>query len=86
MRQTILAARKQTPEVARKLTFRISSVFKWAIAEGMRQDNPAIAQALALPRMENAPAHFKALPYQGRDELHRSHSGIRCRSFDKACT
>jgi len=64
IRQVVLAVRKQTPEIARKLIFRIAAVFRWAIAEGMRTDNLAIAHALALPRMEKAPSHFKALPYQ----------------------
>jgi integrase len=64
VRQAILEVRKKTPEVARKLKFRIASVFKWAIAEGMREENPATTQALALPRFEKAPSHFKALPYE----------------------
>ena len=63
VRQAILAARKKTPEVARKLVFRVAAVFKWAVAEGMRTDNPAVAQALALPRVEMRPVHRKALPY-----------------------
>jgi integrase len=48
---------------ARKLVFRVSAVFKLGIAENMCTVNPATAQALALPRMEKAPAHRKALPY-----------------------
>lgn len=63
IRQVILAARKVAPEVARKLVFRISAVFKWAIAEGMRKDNPARADALALPRMTTKRERRKALPY-----------------------
>lgn len=63
IRQAILKARKTAPEVARKLSFRISSVFKWAIAEGMRADNPALAGALALPRQEKSSGQRKALPY-----------------------
>lgn len=58
-----MAARQVAPEVARKLIFRISAVFKWAIAEGMRADNPARADALALPKVERTQEHRKALPY-----------------------
>ncbi|WP_430251247.1 tyrosine-type recombinase/integrase [Neorhizobium sp. DAR64860/K0K1] len=64
IRQAILNARKTAPEVARKLTFRISAVFKWAIAEGMRVDNPALAGALALPRQEKSAGQRKALGYE----------------------
>ncbi|WP_313526353.1 phage integrase central domain-containing protein [Shinella sp.] len=64
IRQAILSARKTAPEVARKLTFRISAVFKWAIAEGMRTDNPALTGALALPRQEKGAGQRKALPYE----------------------
>ena len=63
IRRAILTARQKTPEVARKLVFRVSAVFKWGIAENMCTVNPATAQALALPRMEKAPVHRKALPY-----------------------
>lgn len=63
VRQAVLAARQVAPEVARKLIFRISAVFKWAIAEGMRADNPARADALALPKVERTQEHRKALPY-----------------------
>lgn len=64
IRQAILNARKTAPEVARKLSFRISAVFKWAIAEGMRPDNPALAGALALPRQEKSAGQRKALAYE----------------------
>lgn len=64
IRQAILNVRKSAPEVARKLTFRISAVFKWAIAEGMRKDNPALAGALALPRQEKSAGQRKALPFE----------------------
>jgi len=63
IRRAILATRSKTPEVARKLVFRISAVFKWGVAEGMCSVNPATAQALALPRMEKVPVHRKSLPY-----------------------
>lgn len=63
IRQLILAARITAPEVARKLIYRISAVFKWAVAEGMRKDNPARSDALALPRPEARRSHRKALPH-----------------------
>ena len=63
VRRAILAARELAPEVARKLTYRISAVFKWGIAENTCVMNPATAQSLALPRLEKAVTHRKALPY-----------------------
>ena len=63
VRKAILAARERAPGVAKKLTYRVSQVFRWAIAEGYREDNPATADALALPRVENVARHRKALPY-----------------------
>jgi len=63
VRQAILAARELAPGVAKKLIYRTSAVFKWGIAEGLCTDNPAIAQALALPRVERTVQHRKAMPY-----------------------
>ncbi len=63
VRRAVLAAREKAPEVARKLVFRIAAVFRWGIAEGMCDVNPATAQALALPRTEKNSTHRKALPY-----------------------
>ncbi|MEL7461963.1 MAG: integrase arm-type DNA-binding domain-containing protein [Pseudomonadota bacterium] len=63
IRQAILAAREKAPGVAKKLTYRVSSVFKWGIAEGHCVTNPAVTQALALPRHEHRPKHRKALHY-----------------------
>ena len=63
VRQAILAAREKAPGVARKLIYRVSSVFKWGIAEGMCVSNPAVSDALALPRETRAPQHRKSLPY-----------------------
>jgi integrase len=63
IRQALLDLRKKAPEVARKITYRIGFVFKWAIAEGMRSDNPAKGDALALPRFERKTSHRKALHY-----------------------
>lgn len=66
VRAAVLAVRDEKPEVARKLVLRCSAVFKWAIGEGLRADNPAMAQVLALPavsRKAKVTAHRKALPY-----------------------
>lgn len=66
VRAAVLAIRDDKPEVARKLVLRCSAVFKWAIGEGLRSDNPATAQVLALPavsRKARSVAHRKALPY-----------------------
>lgn len=63
VRQAVLAVRAKTPEVARKLALRTSAVFKWSIAEHLRSDNPATAESLALPRIEQVRRHRKALPH-----------------------
>lgn len=66
VRSAVLAVRDQKPEIARKLVLRCSAVFKWAIGEGHRPDNPATAQVLALPalsRKAKLPSHRKSLPY-----------------------
>ncbi|MCB1358264.1 MAG: site-specific integrase [Maritimibacter sp.] len=63
VRRAILLAREKAPGVARKLIYRVSSVFKWGIAEGMCTGNPATGEALALPKLDRTVAHRKALPY-----------------------
>lgn len=63
VRRAILLAREKAPGVARKLTYRVSAVFKWGIAEGLCPSNPATPDALALPKMERTVQHRKALPY-----------------------
>lgn len=63
IRRAIIVAREKAPEVAKKLIYRVSSVFKWSIAEGRCIDNPATAQSLALPRENRTVQHRKALPY-----------------------
>lgn len=63
IRRAIMDAREKASEVAKKLIYRVSSVFKWGIAEGRCIDNPATAQALALPRENRTVQHRKALPY-----------------------
>ena len=52
------------PESARRVRRRMSSVMKWAVAQGYRKDNPAGDElSAALPRNANAPRHFRALPF-----------------------
>ncbi|WP_433989081.1 Prophage integrase IntA (plasmid) [Pseudoseohaeicola sp. NH-UV-7] len=53
----------EKPETARRVKQRIGTVMKWAIANGWRQDDPAISVASALPKQDRTPAHRKALPY-----------------------
>jgi integrase len=61
VRAVMLAAREKVPFVAAKLSYRISAVFKWAVAEQMRDDNPS--GALNLPKMRSTGGHFSSLPY-----------------------
>lgn len=63
VRRTILLCRKKVPNLATKVQHRILSVFKYAVAEGLRPDNPATADALALPKLEKRTTHYRALPY-----------------------
>jgi integrase len=51
------------PPASKKLIYLTSFVFRWGIADGLCAGNPAIAQALALPRTENKSQNRKALPY-----------------------
>lgn len=50
-------------ETARRVHQRISTVFKWTIAKGWRQDNPAENIGQALPKLSKVKQHRKALPY-----------------------
>ena len=55
----------EKPELARKIKQRMSAVFKWAIAEGHRLDDPAgPALSAVLPRQNgNGRQHHRALPH-----------------------
>jgi integrase len=64
IRKAILACRAKVPNQATKVQHRILSVFKWAVAEGLRADNPATSDALALPKHERQTKNSRALPYQ----------------------
>ena len=51
-------------ETARRVRQRLSAIFKWAVAQGYRQDNPAgDAIGAALPRQNGKRQHFRALPH-----------------------
>ena len=51
-------------ETARRVKQRIGRVMEWAVAEGLRTDNPVSAIAAALPKNGNHREHFRALPYE----------------------
>ena len=53
------------PETARRVRQRMRTVFRWAMAHGFVESNPA-GEAIdgALPPMPKVKAHFRALPYQ----------------------
>ena len=53
------------PETARRVRQRMRTVFRWAMAHGFMDTNPA-GEAIdgALPRMPKVKAHLRALPYQ----------------------
>lgn len=67
------------PETARRVRQRIGTVMRWAVAKGWRQDNPAEAIALALPKHDRVPQHRKALHYSdvagSLAVVHRSGAG-----------
>lgn len=63
IRRAVLACRAKVPNSSVKVQHRILSVFKWSIAEGLRDTNPATSEALALPKMERKQKNSRALPY-----------------------
>ncbi len=51
-------------ETARRVRQRIGTVMKWAVAQGLRQDNPAgDAIGAALPKNGGIQRHHRALPH-----------------------
>ncbi|MEQ8899537.1 MAG: tyrosine-type recombinase/integrase [Roseovarius sp.] len=64
IRRAVLACRKKVPNLSVKVQHRILSVFKWSVAEGLRDDNPARSEALALPKLERKQKNNRALPYE----------------------
>lgn len=54
----------EKPETARRVKQRIGTVFKWAMANGWRVDNPADTITKALPKHDRSKVeHRQALPY-----------------------
>ena len=53
------------PETARRVRQRMRTIFRWAMAHGFMESNPA-GEAIdgALPPMPKVKAHFRSLPYQ----------------------
>ncbi|MDE2863683.1 MAG: tyrosine-type recombinase/integrase [Gemmatimonadota bacterium] len=52
-------------QTAKRVRQRISTVMRWAIAQGYRVDNPAgDAIGAALPKPSRVQKHYKALPYE----------------------
>ena len=53
------------PETARRVRQRMKTIFRWAMAHGFMESNPA-GEAIdgALPPLPKVKAHFRALPYQ----------------------
>ena len=56
-------------ETATRVKQRAAVVFDWAIAAGLRTDNPATAVGRALPRRPRLKQHHPALPYWDVPEL-----------------
>ncbi len=55
----------EKPETARKLRARLGLVFKWAMGQGLRGDNPAGESITgALPRNGSRAVHHRALPHE----------------------
>lgn len=76
IRQTLLACRAKIPSGSSKVEQRIRRVFKWAIAEGIRTDNPAFSELLVLPKstakVRNQPSLSYAELPEFLTELHAS--------------
>ena len=55
---------QEKTETMRRVRQRLSAIFKWAIAEGYRNDNPAgEAISAALPKPNGSKKNMRALPY-----------------------
>jgi integrase len=63
VRRAVLQCRAKVPNLAVKVQHRILSVFKYAVASGLRGDNPATSDALALPKFERNTKNNRSLPY-----------------------
>ncbi len=63
VRRAVMQCRAKVPNLAVKVQHRILSVFKYAVATELRTDNPATAEALALPKFERKTKNNRSLPY-----------------------
>ena len=63
IRKAVLLCRAKVPNLSMKVQHRIHAVFKWAVANGLRDTNPATGEALALPKLDKTTKHNRALPY-----------------------
>lgn len=63
VRRAVMRCRAKVPNLAVKVQHRILSVFKYAVASGLRDINPATADALALPKFERTTKNNRSLPY-----------------------
>ena len=52
------------PATARRLLQRLSVVFKWAVASGLRESDPTVGVAEALPRQNGMAKHHRAPPHR----------------------
>lgn len=63
IRQVLLTCRDRIPSGAKKVQQRIKRVFTWAVAEGIRADNPALPELLALPAIKTVVRNQPSLRY-----------------------
>ena len=74
------------PETARRVRQRMRTVFRWAMAHGFMETNPA-GEAIdgALPPMPKVRAHLRALPYQEVGEALRTVDASQASMPAKLC-
>ena len=53
----------EKPETAKRIHQRIAKIMDWTVAQGYRQDNPAVALRAVLPKRDAKHQHMKALPH-----------------------
>lgn len=63
VRRAVMQCRVKVPNLAVKVQYRILSVFKYAVASDLRDNNPATTDALALPKFERTTRNNRSLPY-----------------------
>ena len=66
------------PETANRVRVRVSTILRWAIAQGLRGDDPAEAIKVALPKNGNGEkVHHRAVHHRGVAEVLRAVHGHR---------